>query len=211
MPTWTHIIVCNGVIYISNSYFWHIFLQCFFSVCKDVDKSEEQAMFDILCVLEMVGAVKANKQFSIHLFALYGHHGLNVNVSNTPLFAWSMVQTRQNWPVVNVKIGWHWHVEVVRPQCKRIQWILSTFISSITRLSRLAKSPFQVALDDLRMMIMTEIKTFGYMGLYAGLHFLSVGCRSLLRHFSLSRSSERYLKEHLMLKLLAAGKNVKST
>ena len=110
-----------GVICISDSYFWHIFLQCFFSVCKDVDKSEEHAMFDILCVLEMVGAVKANKQFSIHLFALYGHHGLNVNVSNTPLFAWSMVQTRQYWPVVNVKIGCHWQeVVVVRPQCKRI-------------------------------------------------------------------------------------------
>ena len=55
--------------------------------CKDDDKSEEQAMFDISCVLEMVGAVKPNKQFSIHLFALYGHRGLNVNVSNTPLFA----------------------------------------------------------------------------------------------------------------------------
>ena len=75
------------VSYISQIHISDIFSCNVFSVCKDVDKSEEQAMFDILCVLEMVGAVKANKQFSIHLFALYGHRGLNANVSYTPLFA----------------------------------------------------------------------------------------------------------------------------
>ena len=79
--------MCNGVI--SQIHFLDIF-SCDFlitSLLKDGDKSEEQDMFDILCVLEMVGAVKPNKRFSIHLFALYGHCGLNVNVSNTPLFA----------------------------------------------------------------------------------------------------------------------------
>ena len=50
-------------------------------------KIEEQAIFYTLWVLEMAGAVQPKKQFSIHLFALSGHRGLNANVSYPPLFA----------------------------------------------------------------------------------------------------------------------------
>ena len=91
-----------GVVeYISYLFQFHIsdsFL--IFVIC------EEQGMFDILCVLEP-GRSSKSKQTIVNtlLFALYGHRGLNANVSYIICLKHRTAKSVLTC-VVNVKIGW---------------------------------------------------------------------------------------------------------
>ena len=137
---WVHIIS------IPISYIW-----LFLDFC---DLWRTRYVWYLVC--PRTGRSSKSKQTIVNtlLFALYGHRGLNANVSYIICLKHRTAKSVLTC-VVNVKIGWHWRVG----DClSDLNVNVSTFISSIASLSRLAKSPgLLVDLDDTLTIMMTVV------------------------------------------------------